>query len=140
MLVERVKKLVPKDVWKKRYDQINNFEKMLSDEGVVIIKFFLHISKGEQKKRFEQRLKDPRKNWKFDPSDLEVRKCWDDYMEAYRDAIERCSTEYGPWYVVPSDHKWFRNWVISDTIVRLLSKLHMHYPPPVPGIEKYKVE
>jgi PPK2 family polyphosphate:nucleotide phosphotransferase len=139
VLVERVKKLVPKDVWSKRYDHINAFEKLLADEGTVILKFFLHISREEQKKRLEARLQDPTKNWKFSPLDLEERKRWDEYMEAYQDALEKCSTEDAPWFVVPSDHKWFRNWVISDTIVRTLEEMDMKYPEPIPGIEKIKV-
>ena len=140
VLVERVDKLVHKKVWSKRYDHINNFEKMLADENVTIMKFFLHISKEEQKKRLGQRLKDSEKNWKFDPQDLVERKRWDEYMDAYADAIEKCSTADAPWYVVPADHKWFRNWVISDTIVRELAKLKMKYPRAVEGIEKLKVE
>ena len=139
VLVERVKKLVPKEVWSKRYDHINAFEKLLADEGTVILKFFLHISREEQKKRLEARLQDPAKNWKFSPLDLEERKRWDEYMEAYQDALEKCSTDDAPWFVVPSDHKWFRNWVISDTIVRTLEELDMKYPDPIPGIEKIKV-
>lgn len=140
VLVERVKNLVSRGVWSKRYDHINEFERMLSDEGTTIIKFFLHISHDEQKKRLEARLKDPHKNWKFNPQDLAERKRWDDYMEAYTDALEKCSTAHGPWYVVPSDKKWFRNWVISDTIVRTMQKLDMSYPKAVEGIEKYKVQ
>jgi PPK2 family polyphosphate:nucleotide phosphotransferase len=140
VLVERVRKLVPKDVWKKRYDHINNFEKMLSDEGVTIIKFFLHISKDEQKRRLEQRLNDETKNWKFDPQDLIERKCWSEYVEAYEDLLEKCSRNNAPWYVVPADHKWFRNWVISDTIVRTLAKLKMKFPPAIEGVEKYKID
>jgi PPK2 family polyphosphate:nucleotide phosphotransferase len=139
VLVERVKNIAPKPVWSKRYQHINNFEKMLADEGTVIMKFFLHISKDEQKARLEDRLQDPVKNWKFNPGDLVERKRWDDYMKAYEDAIEKCSTEYAPWYIVPADRKWFRNWVISDTIVRTLQTLNMKYPQAAPGIEKLKV-
>jgi PPK2 family polyphosphate:nucleotide phosphotransferase len=139
VLVERVKKLVPKEVWSKRYDHINAFEKLLADEGTVILKFFLHISREEQKKRLEARLQDPTKNWKFSPLDLEERKRWDEYMDAYQDALEKCSTEDAPWFAVPSDHKWFRNWVISDTIVRTLEDMDMKYPDPMPGIDKIKV-
>lgn len=140
VLVERVKDLVPKKVWSKRYDHINAFEKLLSDEGTVILKFFLHISNKEQKERLEARLKDPKKNWKFDAKDLEERRHWDAYMAAYEDAIEKCSTDYAPWIVVPSDHKWFRNWVISDAIVQALEQLKMKYPPPAPGIKDLVVE
>jgi PPK2 family polyphosphate:nucleotide phosphotransferase len=140
VLVERVKNLAPKHVWKKRYEQINHFEQMLSDESVTILKFFLHISRDEQKKRLEARLHDEQKNWKLSPADVAERKYWDDYMEAYQDALEKCSTRHGPWFIVPSDHKWFRNWVLSDTIVRTLSNLDLKYPPAIEGIEKLKIK
>jgi PPK2 family polyphosphate:nucleotide phosphotransferase len=139
VLIERVRSLVPEKVWKKRYDHINEFERLLADEGTTILKFFLHISKDEQKERFESRLHDPHKNWKFNAVDLEERKLWDDYQRAYDDALERCSTEYAPWYIVPSDRKWFRNWVISDVIVRTMEKLDMKFPPPQEGLDKIKV-
>ncbi len=140
LLVERVRKFAPEKVWSKRFDQINAFEEMLAAEDVIILKFFLHISKEEQKERMESRLLDATKNWKFNPGDLEDRKFWDDYQEAYEDVLSKCSTKHGPWYVVPSDRKWFRNWVISDAIVRKLEGLDMKFPPPVPGIEKIKVK
>ena len=140
VLVERVHKLVPEKVWKRRYEHINAMEKLLADEGTTILKFFLHISKEEQKERLEARLKDPEKNWKFNAGDLEERKLWSQYQAAYQDAIERCSTEYAPWYVVPADRKWFRNWVLSDVIVRTLERLKMKYPPAAPGIRKIKVK
>jgi PPK2 family polyphosphate:nucleotide phosphotransferase len=140
VLVERVKNLVPKRVWSRRFDHINAFEKMLSDEGITIIKFFLHVSKKQQKRRLEERLKDPRKNWKFNPQDLAERDRWKQYMRAYEDVLQNCSMAHAPWYVVPADHKWFRNWVVSDTIVRTLRTLDLRYPPPVKGIERYKVD
>jgi PPK2 family polyphosphate:nucleotide phosphotransferase len=140
VLVERVKDLAPKSVWSRRYEHINQFEKLLADEGTVILKYFLHISREEQKRRLEQRLKDPHKNWKFNPQDLAERARWKQYMKAYEDALEHCSTEYAPWFIVPADRKWFRNWVISDSIVRTLEKVELRYPPAVEGIEKYKVE
>ena len=140
VLVERVRDIVPKKVWSKRYDHINHFEKLLADEGTVILKFYLHISKEEQKERLQARLDDPTKNWKFDVKDLEERRHWDAYTEAFEDALSKCSTEYAPWIVVPSDHKWFRNWVISDAIVQALEKLDMQYPPPQPGIKDLVVE
>jgi PPK2 family polyphosphate:nucleotide phosphotransferase len=105
VLVERVKKIAPEEVWSKRYDHINAFEKLLADEGTTILKFFLNISWEEQKKRMEKRLADPHKNWKFDPEDLKNRDRWGDYMEAYEEAIRKCSTKHAPWYVVPADHK-----------------------------------
>ena len=140
VLVERIHRIVPSDVWKRRFDHIVAFEKLLADEGTIILKFFLHICRDEQRERLQARLKDPAKNWKFNPGDLTERKLWDDYQEAYEDALSRCSTEFAPWYIVPSDRKWFRNWVISDTIVRTLERLKLKYPPPAEGIEKYKVK
>jgi PPK2 family polyphosphate:nucleotide phosphotransferase len=134
VLVERVKGLVPKDVWSRRFDHINAFEKLLTDEGVTILKFFLHISKEEQKERMQARLDDPIKRWKFNPKDLDERKLWDDYMAAYEEALNRCSTPYAPWFVVPADRKWFRNWAVSDTLVRALEKLDMKFPPGGRGV------
>ncbi len=139
VLVERVMGIVPKDIWSRRYDHINNFERLLSDENTTILKFFLNISKDEQKQRMQDRLDDKEKNWKFNTGDLETRKRWGDYMEAYQDLLRECSTEHAPWYVVPSDRKWFRNWVISDTIVRTMKQLKMKYPPPQEGLEKVKI-
>ena len=140
VVVERVKSIVPKKVWSARYDHINAFERMLADEGVTILKFFLHISKDEQKKRLEARLHDPLKNWKFEVGDLVERKLWDDYQAAFDDMLERCSTEHAPWYVVPADRKWFRNWVLSETIVHTMEALDMKYPAPVAGLDKIVVE
>jgi PPK2 family polyphosphate:nucleotide phosphotransferase len=139
VLVERVHNLVPKSVWHARYKYINQFEEMLASEGTTIIKFFLHISKDEQKQRLEARLSHPEKNWKFDHNDLSERQRWDDYMGAYEDAIEKCSTKHAPWYIVPANHKWFRNWVLSETIVKTLEELKMEYPEPPDGLENVKV-
>jgi PPK2 family polyphosphate:nucleotide phosphotransferase len=140
VLVERVHALVPEKVWRTRYDRINEFERLLADDGTVILKFFLHISKAEQKRRLQKRLVDPHKNWKFNPGDLKERDHWDDYQQAYEDALEKCSTDRAPWYVVPADHKWFRNWVISDLIVRALANEKMKYPPPAPGLDKIVIK
>jgi PPK2 family polyphosphate:nucleotide phosphotransferase len=140
LLVERVHKLVDKDVWSKRFDRINEFEKLLSNEGTTIIKFFLHISKDEQKRRLQARLDDKKRHWKFSLADLAERKYWDQYQEAYEDVLRKCSTKYAPWYIVPADHKWFRNWVISDTIVRTLEKLRMDFPPAADGLDKVKID
>ena len=140
VLVERVHQLVPEEVWSQRYEHINTFEKMLAEEGTTIIKFFLHISFEEQKERMEKRLADPTKNWKFSPADLKERKRWDDYQAAYQDALRKCSTEWAPWYVVPSDHKWYRNWVVSDTIVRTLETLDLQFPPPLKDADRIKVK
>src|SRR3954469_25572560 len=139
VLIVRVHNLVPKDVWSKRFEHINNFEHMLADEGVTILKFFLHISKDEQKQRLQARLDEKEKNWKFNPEDLAERKYWDDYMNAFEDAMEKTSTKQAPWYVVPSDRKWFRNWVISDTIVRALKDMDLKFPKPQEGLDKVKI-
>ena len=106
VLVVRVHNLVPEEVWQQRYEQINQFEKMLADTGTTILKFFLHISKEEQKERFEARLRDPRKNWKFSHKDVDERAYWDDYMRAFEDALSRCSAPWAPWYIIPANHKW----------------------------------
>ncbi len=128
VLIARVHRLVPPDVWKRRYDEINDFEKILSESGVHILKFFLHISDDEQKKRFEERMEDPRKNWKISPSDFKEREYWDQYQDAYQDAIAKCSTKYAPWYVIPSDHKWFRNFAVGEVVMRTLESFKMRYP------------
>jgi len=139
VLIARVKKLVPKSVWSKRYHHINEFEQLLADEGTAIIKFYLHISKEEQNERMKARLADRKKRWKFNPADIIEGKRWDDYMEAFEDVMSECSTKHAPWYVVPSDHKWYRNWVVSDVIVRTMKKLDLKYPDEVEGLDKIKL-
>jgi len=128
VLAARVRKLVPASVWRGRYAHINNFEKLLADSGVTILKFFLHISKREQKVRLERRLEDPRRAWKFDPVDWENRRLWKDYMAAYEDAIGRCNAPWAPWHVVPANKKWYRDLVVSARIVRALEDLRLKYP------------
>lgn len=128
VLVVRVKELVPRHVWSKRYDQINAFERILSQNGVVILKFFLHMSRDEQRKQLLERLEDPTKNWKFRASDLKERARWDDYTKAYRDALRRCSTRWAPWFVVPADKKDARNYLVTRTINETLRKLRLRYP------------
>jgi PPK2 family polyphosphate:nucleotide phosphotransferase len=140
VLVERVKKITPKEVWSKRYDHINAFEKMLADEGVTILKFFLHISKKEQKHRMMARLDQQSKNWKFNPDDLADRALWEPYMEAYEDMMRLCSTSYAPWYIVPADRKWFRNWLVGDVMVQTLKAMDPQYPPPAEGLEKIVID
>jgi PPK2 family polyphosphate:nucleotide phosphotransferase len=130
VLIVRVHNLVPKAVWKQRYDQIKAFEQTLFDEGTVILKFFLHISKDEQRKRLQARIEDPTKRWKFQPTDLEERKLWDDYQQAYQDALSRTSTEDAPWYIVPANQKWYRNYVVGSVLADALGSLHMKYPAP----------
>jgi PPK2 family polyphosphate:nucleotide phosphotransferase len=137
VLVVRVHDLDPEKVWKKRYQEINEFERMLANEGTTILKFFLFISKDEQKQRFIERLENPEKQWKFNPADIEERKFWDSYMEAYQDVIDKTSKPYAPWYVIPANHNWYRDLVISHIIVKHLKNLKMTYPEPVEDIHQY---
>jgi PPK2 family polyphosphate:nucleotide phosphotransferase len=130
VLVVRVHNLVPKDVWSERYDQINQFEEFLHDNDVTILKFFLHISKDEQKKRFEQRIEDPDRQWKISEADFAERKYWNDYTKAYEDALTRCSTKHAPWYVIPANKKWFRNLAVSHIIAETMEEMNMKFPPP----------
>lgn len=139
VLVVRVKGLAPEPVWRGRFDHINAFEKLLADSGVVIVKFFLHISPEEQARRLRARQRDPRKRWKFNPGDLEDRALWGRYMEAYEEALTRCSTPWAPWRVVPADHKWFRNLAVSQALVTVLEGLSLAYPPGPPGIEELPI-
>ncbi len=140
VLVVRVHDLVPQERWSRRYDHINTFEQLLADEGTTIIKLFLHISKDEQKERLQDRLDKPHKHWKFHPADLEERKHWDDYQEAFRVMLERTSTEAAPWHVIPANRKWFRNLLISEILVDALEGLDMAYPAAEPGIEDMVIE
>jgi PPK2 family polyphosphate:nucleotide phosphotransferase len=133
VLVARVHGLAPPDRIEARYEQINGFERHLAENGVTIVKFYLHISKDEQKERLRARLDDPAKRWKFKPSDLAERKHWDDYVSAYQIALERCSTEWAPWFVVPADRKWYRNAVVARIIRSTLEALDLTYPPDAPG-------
>lgn len=128
VLVVRVHKLVPKKVWKARYEQINAFEKILTDKGTSVVKFMLHISKDEQKKRLQARLDDPEKWWKFNPNDIKERALWPRYQEAYEDAINSCATDYAPWYIVPANHKWARNLAIVEVVLRMLKEMDPRYP------------
>jgi PPK2 family polyphosphate:nucleotide phosphotransferase len=140
VLVVRVHGLAPKAVWQKRYEEINDFERMLADEGTAILKFFLYISKSEQKKRLEDRLARPEKHWKFDRADIEERKYWDDYVEAYEAAINKCSAPWAPWYVVPANKKWYRNYVVANAIVRTLSGMKLQLPKPSFDLSKIKIK
>ena len=124
----RVRKLVPESVWQQRFDQINAFEKMLAENCVIIRKCFLHVSKDEQRERLQARLDDPRKNWKFRLGDLEDRAKWDAYSDAYRDVLERCSTEHAPWYVVPADSKTLRNYLVAKLLVETLESVGSEFP------------
>ncbi len=129
VLIARVKQLVPEKRWKARYGHINAFEQLLADEGVAIVKFFLHISKDYQKQRLQKRLDNAKKHWKFDPSDLVERGRWSAYAQAYEDALGRCSTPHAPWYVIPAEKRWFRDWLITKVLVHTLERLEMRYPP-----------
>jgi PPK2 family polyphosphate:nucleotide phosphotransferase len=138
VLVVRVHELVPEEQWKKRYDQINDFERMLAENGVTILKFFLHISRKEQGERLQARLDDPTKRWKYQHGDLEERKLWDEYQKAYQDALRKTSTKWAPWYVVPANRKWFRDYVIADVVIKTLEKLDMKWPEP--DLSKEKID
>ncbi len=140
VLVVRVHKIVPKNVWSLRYDQINEFERLLTESGTTVVKFFLHISKDEQKARLEERRDTPEKRWKFSLGDLEERKLWDDYQAAYQDALRKTSTDYAPWYVVPANAKWYRNWVVANVLIKTFESLDMKYPPAPKGAETAIIE
>lgn len=140
VLVVRVHELVPEERWRKRYGHIRHFEELLVDEGTHILKFMLHISKEEQKERLEARLKDPERVWKFETGDLRERKLWSAYQKAYEDAIEETSTEHAPWYVIPADRKWYRDYVISTLLREFLESLDLRWPEPEPGLENIVVE
>jgi PPK2 family polyphosphate:nucleotide phosphotransferase len=130
VLVVRVHKLVPKDIWQQRYDLINEFERMLVLANTTVIKFFLYISRDEQLERFKQRLDDPARHWKISDSDYKERELWDDYTLAYEDMLSKCSTKHAPWYVIPSNHKWFRNLAVSQIICATFEEMDMTMPAP----------
>jgi PPK2 family polyphosphate:nucleotide phosphotransferase len=134
VLVVRVHGLVPEERWRKRYDQINAWERMLTEEGVTIVKLFLAIDRDEQRERLQARLDDPTKQWKFRMGDLEERKLWDVYRAAYEEALERCSTDWAPWYLVPANRKWFRNLAVAEILGDVLEDLQPEYPPADPDV------
>jgi PPK2 family polyphosphate:nucleotide phosphotransferase len=140
VLVVRVHELVPRDTWAARYDQINAFEALLTAAGTTIVKCFLHIDRDEQRARFQARLDDPTKRWKFRTGDLLERKLWDAYQAAYEDALSRCSTTLAPWYVIPANHKWFRNLAVSEIVADVLDELDPRYPPPEEDLSTVRVE
>ena len=140
VLVVRVHGLVPKSVWSKRFHQINDFERMLSESGVTILKFLLYIGKDEQAKRFRERLDDKTKNWKFSPADVREREYWDQYMQAYEDVLRKCSTQYAPWYVIPANHKWFRNLAVSEVLSQKLEQMGLQYPKPTADLSSIHFE
>ena len=140
VLVARVHGLVPEKVWRKRYDRINDFEKNLAQAGTHILKFFLHISPAEQLRRFKARLDDPEKWWKLDETDYAERKHWNDYRKAYEDVLERCSTKRAPWYVIPADHKWFRNLAVARIVADTLEELDPKLPEPAADLDAIRRE
>ena len=140
VLVVRVHKIVPKSVWEKRYSQINDFERMLTESGVRVVKFLLYIDKDEQAKRFRERIDDREKNWKFSSADLKEREHWDEYISAYQDMLRNCSTKNAPWYVIPANKKWFRNLAVSQIIREELEAMHLKSPEPVGDLSAIKFE
>ena len=140
VLVVRVDQLVPEERWRRRYDQIVEFEELLAEEGTQIVKFFIHISKEEQKERLQARLAEPDKHWKFHSGDLATRKKWDDYMGAYGEALGRTSTERAPWYVIPGDRKWYRKLVIGEIMVAQMEGMSLSFPEPEEGLEEVVID
>ncbi len=140
VLIVRVRGLPGAGEYKRRFEQINAFEALLTSAGTRVLKFFLHISKEEQKERLLARLADPEKNWKFNAGDIEERKLWDDYMRAYEDALSACSTKAAPWHVIPADQKWYRNWAISQVIADTLAEMKPRLPKPVLNPKDFVIE
>ena len=138
VLVVRVHNLVPEEVWKKRYRQIVEFERMLTEEGTTILKFYLHIDQEEQKKRLIERIDDPTKQWKFNPADLDERKLWSKYMAAFEEMLEKTSTTFAPWYAIPANANWYRDLVVASIIVDTLKGFKMEYPRPAEDLARYK--
>jgi len=136
----RVHNYVQPEVWKKRFDQINEFERMLAESGTTILKFYLHIDMDEQKERLQARLDDPTKRWKFRLGDLDERKFWPDYMEAFEDVLSKTSTEYAPWYIIPANRKWYRDLAISTVLVDTLEGLKMKYPESEENLDGVVIE
>lgn len=138
VLVARVHELVPKKVWSKRYEFINDLEKLLAAHHTRIVKFYLHISKEEQLERFEKRLERPEKHWKISDSDYAERQHWNDYQKAFEDALSKCSTRHAPWYVIPSNRKWFRNLAVSQILVETMTSMKPRLPEPTVDIEEIR--
>jgi PPK2 family polyphosphate:nucleotide phosphotransferase len=136
----RVGRLVPEARWRRRFDHINAFEEMLTDEGTTVVKLFLHISKEEQRERLQARLDQPEKRWKYRASDLDARRRWDDYQEAFEDAISRTSTDHAPWHVIPADKKWYRSWAVASIMVSTLEGLGLTWPEPEDDLSRVTIE
>ena len=139
VLIVRAMNLQPERIWRARYDQINAFEKYLTENRVIVLKFFLHISRAEQAERLKERLLDKRKNWKFESGDLVMRAKWPQFQRAYEDALNCCSTPWSPWHIVPSDRKWYRDYVIARTVVNALEKLRLKWPKPREDLSKIEI-
>ncbi|HUA60425.1 MAG TPA: polyphosphate kinase 2 family protein [Verrucomicrobiae bacterium] len=140
VLIVRVHGLAPKSQWEMRYQQINDFERMLSENGTRILKLMLYISKKEQAKRFQQRIEDPKKNWKLSADDVKEREYWDQYIDAYQDVLRKCSTEWAPWYVIPANRKWFRNLAVSQIVLDALEAMDLKFPKPSADLSTLKFE
>ncbi len=136
VLVVRVHNLVPEEIWQKRYERINDFERLLVEGGTTIVKVFLHISKDRQRERLQARLDDPHKRWKFSRGDVEERAYWDDYVAAYEAALTRCNTSHAPWHIVPADRKWYRNLLVSRILCATLQEMDPQFPPAEEGLDK----
>jgi PPK2 family polyphosphate:nucleotide phosphotransferase len=139
VLIARVHDLVPESVWRRRYRHINHFEWLLRDADVRVVKLFLHISYEEQAERLQARLDDPTKRWKFNPGDLAERARWEEYQAAYEEAIQRTTVEHAPWYVIPADRKWFRNWAVSRIVIETLEEMDPRYPEPAGDLDGVRV-
>ena len=139
VLIARIANLASPTVVEQRYEQINAFEQYLTENGVAILKLFLHISRDEQQKRLEKRLARPDKHWKFDSADIEAREQWDEYTEAYARMLRNCSTDFAPWHVIPADRKWYRNWLVAGLLLQIMEKLDLAYPEPPAGLEKIRI-
>ncbi|MGE0481575.1 MAG: polyphosphate kinase 2 family protein [Phycisphaerae bacterium] len=130
IIAVRVKGLRPEAVWRERYEHVNAFERLLHDEGTTVRKFYLHISKDYQRGRLQKRLDNPKKHWKFDAADLTERARWDEYMKAYESVLEKCSSKHAPWFVIPAEKRWYRDWLVTSILVETLEALKMKYPEP----------
>jgi PPK2 family polyphosphate:nucleotide phosphotransferase len=140
VLVVRVLDLVPPERWSLRYEHINAFERLLADEGTTILKFYLHISKDEQRRRLQARLDNPEKRWKFSSGDLDHRALWPDYMDAYEAMLSQTSPDHAPWYVVPANNKWYRDLVLASVVVEALESMDLTYPQPESGLEDVTID
>ena len=139
VLVVRVMKLQPDKVWRARFEEINQFEKHLTENRVIVLKFYLHVSKEEQALRLKARLHDKRKNWKFEIADLDMRAKWEEFQEAYEDVLNKCSTPWAPWHIIPANRKWYRDYIIAQTVVDKLEKLNLNWPKPHADLSKIKI-